>query len=293
MRVGEVTRTARDTQARPFDIPSVRGPAVFQHRVEYEISRSGYRTEKRVAYVEPGKSDTVRRSARPRMSRCLRLLIVLGLWVPGITLAADWVDEEVPALRATYEYGHYAEVLERATSRIDRGRLSEQDLLELHKLAGLSAFHLHHTDEATRHFRALLRLDPDFHLDPFAVPPPAVNFLDTLREQMGEELERVRQERRARQERERAEAERRERERVEAEEQRRRMEELSRQVTVRLVEKRSLLVNFVPFGAGQFQQGRTGMGALFAATEGLLAATSLATYFAHRGALQDGEGVGG
>ncbi|WNG17916.1 protein kinase [Cystobacter fuscus] len=60
VRVGEVTRTARDTQARPFDIPSVRGPAVFQHRVEYEISRSGYRTEKRVAYVEPGKSDIVR-----------------------------------------------------------------------------------------------------------------------------------------------------------------------------------------------------------------------------------------
>ncbi|WNG27418.1 serine/threonine protein kinase [Cystobacter fuscus] len=60
VRVGEVTRTARDTQARPFDIPSVRGPAVFQHRVEYELSRSGYRTEKRVAYVEPGKSDIVR-----------------------------------------------------------------------------------------------------------------------------------------------------------------------------------------------------------------------------------------
>ncbi|OJH36784.1 hypothetical protein [Cystobacter ferrugineus] len=220
------------------------------------------------------------------MSRCLCLLVMLGLWVPGITLAAEWVDEEVPALRATYEYGHYAEVIERAASRIDRGRLSEQDLLELHKLAGLSAFHLHRTDEATRHFRALLRLDPDFHLDPFAVPPPAVNFLDTLRGEMEEELERVRQERRARQERERAEAERRERERVEAEEQRRRMEELSRQVTVRQVEKRSLLVNFVPFGAGQFQQGRTGMGALFAASEGLLAATSLAAFFAHQGLFQ-------
>ncbi|ATB40076.1 serine/threonine protein kinase [Cystobacter fuscus] len=60
VRVGEETRTARDTQTRPFDIPSVRGPAVFQHRVEYELSRSGYRTEKRVAYIEPGKSDIVR-----------------------------------------------------------------------------------------------------------------------------------------------------------------------------------------------------------------------------------------
>jgi serine/threonine-protein kinase len=60
VRVGDQTRTARDTQTVPFDIPSSRGPAVFQHRVEYEVSHSGYRTEKRVAYVEPGKSDTVK-----------------------------------------------------------------------------------------------------------------------------------------------------------------------------------------------------------------------------------------
>ncbi|OJH36783.1 serine/threonine-protein kinase [Cystobacter ferrugineus] len=65
VRVGEVTRTARDTQTRPFDIPSTRGPAVFQHRVEYEVSRSGYRTEKRVAHVEPGKSDIVRGALVP------------------------------------------------------------------------------------------------------------------------------------------------------------------------------------------------------------------------------------
>ena len=112
------------------------------------------------------------------MRRCLCLLALLGCWasvsVPGAALAEDWVDEAVPALRSSYEYGRYAEVLERATRRIDQGRLSEQDLLELHKLAGLSAFNLHRADDATRHFRALLRLEPDFHLDPFAVPPPAV-----------------------------------------------------------------------------------------------------------------------
>jgi hypothetical protein len=220
------------------------------------------------------------------MSRCLCLLVVLGLFVPGATLAEEWVDQEVPTLRASYEYGRYAEVLERATSRIDQGRLSEQDLEELHKLAGLSAFHLHRTDDAARHFRALLRLEPDFHLDPFAVPPPAVSYLDTLREEMAEELERVRQERRLRLEREHAEAERRERERAQGEEQRRRVEELSRQVTVRVVEKRSLLVNLIPFGAGQFQQGRTGLGALFAVSEGVLAATSIAAFFAYDGLIQ-------
>ncbi|WP_306817760.1 hypothetical protein [Archangium lipolyticum] len=200
----------------------------------------------------------------------------------GTVLAADEpVDPEVNALRASYEYGRYAEVLDRAGSRIDRGRLSDKDLAELHKLAGLSAFHLNRSEDSSRHFRALLRLEPDFNLDPFSVPPPAVAWLDGIREQMSAELELVRQERRLRVERERAENERRERERVATEEQRRRVEELSRQVMVREVEKRSYLVNFVPFGAGQFQQGRTGMGTLFAAAEGALAITSILSFFAY------------
>ena len=215
------------------------------------------------------------------MRRCLRLLLVLGLLAPAAVLAEDPVDAEVATLRASYEYGRYAEVLERAGTRIDRGRLGDKDLAELHKLAGLSAFHLNRTEDSTRHFRALLRLEPDFNLDPFAVPPPAVKHLDGIREQMSAELELVRQERRLRVEREWAENERRERERVASEEQRRRMEELSRQVTVRQVETRSFLVNFVPFGAGQFQQGRTGLGTLLAASEGVLAVTSIISFFAY------------
>ena len=215
------------------------------------------------------------------MSRCLRLLLLLGLLAPTAVFAEEPVDAEVATLRATYEYGRYAEVLERAGMRIDRGRLADRDLAELHKLAGLSAFHLNRAEDSTRHFRALLRLEPDFNLDPFSVPPPAVQHLDGIREQMSAELELVRQERRLRVERERTELERRERERVAAEEQRRRVEALSRQVTVRQVETRSFLVNFVPFGAGQFQQGRTGLGTLFAASQGVLAVTSIISFFAY------------
>jgi hypothetical protein len=215
------------------------------------------------------------------MSRCLHLLLLLGLLAPAAVLAEEPVDAEVTILRATYEYGRYAEVLERAGMRIDRGRLAEKDLAELHKLAALSAFNLERTEVSARHFRALLRLEPDFNLDPFSVPPPAVEHLDGIREQMSAELELVRQERRLRVERERTEAERRERERVADEERRRRLEVLSRQVTVRQVETRSFLVNFVPFGAGQFQQGRNGLGTLFAASQGALAITSIIAFFAY------------
>ena len=108
------------------------------------------------------------------MSRCLSILLLVGLLAPGIVLADEPVDPEVSTLNASYEYGRYAEVLERAGTRIDRGRLSDKDLAELHKLAALSAFNLDRMDDSSRHFRALLRLDPDFNLDPFAVPPPTV-----------------------------------------------------------------------------------------------------------------------
>lgn len=223
------------------------------------------------------------------MSRCLRLLLLVGLLAPASVFAEEPVDAEVTTLRGTYEYGRYAEVLERAGMRIDRGRLADKDLAELHKLAGLSAFNLNRTEDSARHFRALLRLEPDFNLDPFSVPPPAVEHLDGIREEMSAELELVRQERRLRVERERTEAERRERERVAAEEQRRRLEVLSRQVTVRQVESRSFLVNFVPFGAGQFQQGRNGLGTFFAATQGVLAITSVISFFAYESLIETGD----
>ncbi|WP_224370124.1 serine/threonine-protein kinase [Hyalangium versicolor] len=62
IRVGKEQRTARESVEHPFDITSPRGPASFQHRVEYEISSPGYRTEKRVVLVEPGKPITLRGS---------------------------------------------------------------------------------------------------------------------------------------------------------------------------------------------------------------------------------------
>ena len=216
------------------------------------------------------------------MSRGLPLLLCLlpALLAPVAARAQD-SDTDLAGIRAAFEYGKYAEVLDRTGTRIDRGNLSDEQLVDLHELAGLAAFNLQRMNDAERHFSALLRLEPDHSLDPFVVPPPAVAYYDKLKQRMDSELEFVRQERRLRQERARAEAERRERERLTAEEQRRRTEALARQVTIRTVEKRNFLVNFVPFGAGQFQQGRTSLGVVFAASEGALAVTSVIAYFAY------------
>src|SRR5439155_9857202 len=74
--------------------------------------------------------------------------------------------------------------------------------------------------------------------------------------------------------------------RIAEEEARRRLESMARRTTLRTVEKRSYIVNFVPFGAGQFQQDRTRWGVLFAITEGVMALTSVISYWALEGLIQ-------
>ncbi len=212
------------------------------------------------------------------------LLQVVLLWA-GAAPAPQPADEalraDLAALSTAYDYGRYAEVLSRADARIDGVGLDAATLVELHKLAGLSAFNLHRLDEAERHVAALLRLDPDFSLDPFVYPPPAVAFVEKQRRAMAAEMEFLREQRRQREAAAKAAAEERAALARQTEQQRKALEEMSRQITVRTVEKHSVLVNFVPFGAGQFQEGRVGAGIGFAVAEGVLAVVSIVGYFVY------------
>ncbi len=196
-------------------------------------------------------------------------------------------DPETARIRTDFEYGKYPQALQRATSRIDRGNLSESDVIELHKYAGLSAFYLNKTPEAEAHLWALLQLDPDYTFDPFVVPPPAIAYLESLRKQRALQLDPIREQRRVRSERLKVEAEERERSRAEAELQRRRIEELSGQLRDAPLPRRSMILNFVPFGVGQFQQKRTKAGVLFAVSEGAFAATSIAAYLFYNSLIED------
>ena len=190
-------------------------------------------------------------------------------------------EAELAAAQADFEFGKYRQVLDRAEQRIDRSGLDDASLLQWHRLAGLAAFNLKRMDQAQRHIAAVLRIDPDFALDPFVYPPPAVAFVEKQRQAMAPELDRIRAERRAQEAASRKAAEERAALARQAEEERRKLEEMSRQVTVRTVEKRSFLVNFVPFGAGQFQQGRVAAGTGFAIAEAVLGITSVVAYFAY------------
>lgn len=198
----------------------------------------------------------------------------------------DAPDFDVDPVKSAYEFGRYQDALEKAQARIDRGNLTDDQLAALHKYAGLSAFNLNDLERAERHFSALLRVDPDFNLDPFSVSPAAISYFENLKKKLDPQLEVIRQQRRLEAERQRREAEDRARRIREDEERRRRLEELSRKVTVRTVEKHNFLLNFVPFGAGQFEQGRTTTGVVLAATEGAFALTSIIAYLAYDGILQ-------
>ncbi|MBS1150361.1 MAG: Tetratricopeptide repeat protein [Myxococcaceae bacterium] len=210
------------------------------------------------------------------MTRAAALLSLLL----SITAAAQAIvpDRELEIVRQNFNVGNYREALTRARNAMEVANFNEAQRVELHKYAGLSAFNLGEAPAAEKHFYSLLQLNPDYVLDPFAYPPPAIRLFEEVKRKNADSLNLIRQQLALREEQLRREAAEREKARLLAEEARRRLEEQAREVTVRTVEKRSLLVNFVPFGAGQFQQGRTGLGVLFASLEGAAGLLNIISY---------------
>jgi len=122
---------------------------------------------------------------------------------------------------------------------------------------------------------SLLSEDPDYKLDPFLVQPAIVEFLEEVRRQHEPQLGPLREEKRALREQERL-----------AEEARRRLfaEERNRSgppAKVIRVQERIYALNWVPFGAGQFQNGHRAKGTALAAGELVLGATNIGAILLH------------
>ncbi|MBP6631485.1 MAG: hypothetical protein KBG28_16080 [Kofleriaceae bacterium] len=135
-----------------------------------------------------------------------------------------------------------------------RPRLAQpQDLIEAHVLLGVSLFEVGEKDDATRELEEALYLSAELTLDPTLFSPAAVRFFDTTK--------------RALEARNKAAADA-----------RRYAEDLERlrayKASLRVYEVRPYYVNFVPFGAGQLQNGHRGKGLFFAASQGVTGAAS-------------------
>jgi tetratricopeptide (TPR) repeat protein len=224
------------------------------------------------------------RATRRRRARALTLALLL---LAPIARAQVVPERALDVVRATYNAGNHAETLKRARDALAAANFTEVQRLELLKLAGLSAFNLGDSAQAEQLFFQLLQLDPDFVLDPFAVPPSAIRLFEEVRKKNVDGLNLVRQQLVLRADQQKRDALEREQRRAEEEAARRRLEQLSRQVTVRTIEPRPYFVNFLPFGAGQFQQKRLGAGIALATTQGALGITSIISWLAINGLFQD------
>lgn len=211
---------------------------------------------------------------------CGRGLIFTLVLAATSALAQVVPEREMEIIQSLYDTAKYAEAARRANESMAVANFSDAQRVKLHELVGLSAFNLGDVKGAQAAFLQLLRINPDYILDPFAVPPPAIKVFDQVRRENADALNLVRQQIAIRADQEKRAKEERDRLAKEQDDRRRKLDLMNNEIVVRTIEHRSMIVNFIPFGAGQFQQGRIGWGAAFAIAEGISAILSIVSYFA-------------
>ena len=163
------------------------------------------------------------------------------------------------------EYGRAIEILQPLLYPEIRLE-SEGQIVEAYRMLGVAELFQGHSEAAAQEFRKLLQVRPTYRFDPLLDPPQVVDLFNGVLHAHEAEVTTLE----AKQQ-EAAVARQREREQC---------EKLRAGPTV--VEKRfgrsSFLVNFVPFGAGQFQNGQRGKGWAFLVAEAALAAAAVVAF---------------
>jgi hypothetical protein len=170
--------------------------------------------------------------------------------------------------KAAYERAEYSRAIEvlRPLLYPELRLETEGQVVEAHRMLGISHLFEKQTDLAAQEFRKLLQMRPDYRFDALLDPPQVVDFFNgVLREYEGE-LAQI--------EARRKQADLEERQRREA------YERAKNGPTVieRHMVRNSFTVNFIPFGAGQFQNGQRRKGYAFLISESTLAAVSVGAF---------------
>jgi hypothetical protein len=193
------------------------------------------------------------------------ILFGMGFSLPALVISALALagpSEEFERGRTAYLRGEYQRAIKTLHPLLypDLRLESEEEVVQAHRLLGVSYLFEHQPDQARAEFRKLLELAPDFRFDALLDPPRVVEFFDEVVRQQQSELGDVD----ARLKKREAEAARR-----------------SERVVERRIERRSFSVNFIPFGAGQFQNQQRRKGWAFLGVEAALAATSVSAFVAN------------
>lgn len=174
----------------------------------------------------------------------------------------DPVEIEAQLRRAKneYAYGNYKQAIEQLRALMYPMKLlKDEQVIDARKYLALSHFLHEDVASANEEFGKLLYLAPDYELDPYTIAPPVIELFESIRTKMKPELDAIRQ--RAKDERLKP--------------------QLPRGI-VRTIERtyyeRSDVLTLMPFGAGQFQNGDTGLGSVFLGTELGLLAVNVTSY---------------
>jgi tetratricopeptide (TPR) repeat protein len=205
---------------------------------------------------------------------CAALLSVLGAALPQGAKANDF--EEFEAARSAYESQDYARAAQLFEGLVggDVPRLTNRSLvLESQKYLGASYLFLGKRDRASDYFERLLRMDPEYMLDPLAFPEEAQHLFAQVKTRL--EAERMVAAAAKKREAENLARTQAERERKEHQ----RWEQLFKLAeTEQVHEVRSRWLASVPFGVGQFQNGHDGLGLVLCVSEASLLAISVAAF---------------
>jgi len=206
-------------------------------------------------------------------------ILALALALPAAAAGQARPPPVHPDLRrasARFEFGAWADAAGIVRQFLAaHPKPGEADALLAYRMLGIAEWNLGDKAQARSAFVSLLSEDPDYKLDPFLVPPAIVEFFEEVRREHEATLGPLRERKRALKEQERL-----------AEEARRRLlaEERARSgppTKVIRVQERIYALNWVPFGAGQFQNGDRAKGTAVAAAELVLGATNIGAILLH------------
>jgi tetratricopeptide (TPR) repeat protein len=207
--------------------------------------------------------------------------------VLSATTASAQGRVDVEKARAAYLARNYAEAEDRLRALVDpKTGLKELSLLSQARMyLGAVLLAQGKRDPAVEVFEKMILEDPSFEPDPLSFPGDVINTFFDVRAQLQEKI------RQAAQASARLEAER----RAKAEEERRKQEAWLAKVKQlaseeRITVRNNRLVAFLPFGAGQFQNGDPVLGWTFLVTEAVLVigtGITVPMYAYHRGRAED------
>jgi tetratricopeptide (TPR) repeat protein len=179
----------------------------------------------------------------------------------AVSLAAP-APPELKRAKDRFEFGAYADCAGTLRQFLAGDPvLPDDQAVDAYKMLGVSEYQLGDLDQARAAFVNLLSYDPEYALDAFLVPPAIVEFFDKVKKENESALAPLRERRRDLREQQRL-----------AEEAKRRLlaEEQARTgppTKLVRVQERVYLFNWMPLGAGQFQNGEKAKGTAIAAGE--------------------------